>query len=135
MGLFNANFKDVVMKNQYIDCKIRMSRFGWRFKQAQIWLEKAFFDKMKPVVPYRTGQFLSKLEAANAANRGMGQVIASVPPQGRRLYNGINLSTGQPYHWTNPLTQPRWGSWVVQTYGKELKKGVTKILLTGKEWN
>lgn len=135
MGLFNANFKDVVMKNQYIDCQIKMSRFGWRFKQAQIWLEKAFFDKMKPVVPYRTGQFLSKLEAANAANRGMGQVIASVPPQGRRLYNGINLNTGMPYRWTNPLTQPRWGSWVVQTYGKELKKGVTKILLTGKEWN
>lgn len=135
MGLFNADFKDVVMKNQYIDCKIGLSRFGGRFKKAQIWLEKAFFDKMKPVVPYRTGQFLSKLEAANAANRGMGQVIASVPPQGRKLYYGINPNTGMPWHWTNPLTQPMWGSWVIQTYGDELKKGVIKVVLTGKEQN
>lgn len=133
MGLIKPNFKDIVMKDQYMDCKITLSRFGWRFGQAQRWLDKTFMDKMRPVIPYRTGQFLSKLEAANATARGTGKVIASVPPQGRRLYNGVNPATGAPYHWTNPLTQPRWGSWVVQTYGHEMKQGVKNIILTGKE--
>lgn len=133
MGLITPKFKDITMKEEHMACNIKLSKFGWRFEQAQKWLEKSFMEKMRPVIPYRTGKFLSKLEALNASHLGGGKVYTSAPPQGRRLYNGINPNTGMPYHWTNPLTQPRWGSWVVETYGAELKQGVIKVILTGKE--
>ena len=131
MQFFKPEFEDYTMKNQYLEVHVGFGRYGRRFLLAQIWLDRTFMDKMRPVIPYKTGQFLSKIEAANAGGWGMGKIVTSAPPQGRYLYPGIAPS-GKPFNWTNPLTQPRWGSWVAQTYGKEFEDGIRHIILTGR---
>ena len=134
MGLFSGfgpEFRDITMKDQYMTCNIKMSKFGGRFRLAQIWLDRAIMEKMKPVIPYKTGMFLSKIEAANAGGWGMGKVVTAVPPQGRYLYPGIS-PRGKPFNWTNPLTQPMWGDYTIRTYRKEFEDGVRHIVLTGR---
>lgn len=130
-GGMRPDFQDFTMKDQYMTCNIKFSKFGSRFRLAQIWLDRAIMEKMKPVIPYKTGKFLSKIEAANAGGWGMGKVVTAVPPQGRYLYPGIS-PRGKPFNWTNPLTQPRWGQWTVETYRKEFEDGVKHIILTGR---
>ena len=131
MAFFGPTFEDFTMKSEYMTCHIRFSKFGSRFRLAQIWLDRTIMEKMKPVIPYKTGKFLSKIEAANAGGWGMGRVVTAVPPQGRYLYPGIS-PRGKPFNWTNPLTQPRWGQWTVNTYKKEFEDGVKHIILTGR---
>lgn len=131
MAFFEPKVDDITMKSQYMTVNVKLSKYGWRFRQAQIWLDREFMRKMKPVIPYKTGMFLSKIESANAGGWGMGKIVTSVPPQGRYLYPGIAPS-GKPFKWTNPLTQPRWGLWVAQTYKKEFADGCKHIVLTGK---
>lgn len=69
---------------------------------------------------------------ANAGRWGTGEIVTSVPPQGRRLYLGVNPNTGLPYRWTNPLTQPKWGTYTYETYKAEFNSGIKHILLKGK---
>lgn len=132
MALFGANFQDFTYESEYVKANVRFSKFNGRFRLAQIWLDRTFMEKMKPVIPYRTGAFLSRIEAANAGGWGMGRIVTSSPPQGKRLYGGINPASGLPFHWTNPLTQPRWGEWTYQTYKKEFNDGIKHIILTGR---
>lgn len=131
MAFITPSFRDITMEDQYMTCKIGLAKFNGRFRRAQIWLDRTLFEKMTPVVPYKTGAFLSRLRAANAGRWGSGEIVTSVPPQGRRLYGGINPNTGIPFHWTNPLTQPRWGTYTYMTYKAEFVSGIKQILLRG----
>jgi len=131
MAFFGADFQDFTYKSEYVKANVHFSKFGGRFRLAAIWLDRTFMEKMKPVVPYKTGKFLSRLEAANAGGWGMGRIVTSSPPQGRYLYGGISRS-GKPFRWTNPLTQPRWGQWTYQTYQQEFNEGIKHIITTGR---
>lgn len=131
MGIIMPKFEDVTMKTQNLRCKLWFSRFNGRFQLAQIWLDRQMVEKMQPVVPYKTGVFLSKINAANAGKYGSGEVVTAVPPQGRYLYPGINYRTGLPFRWTNPLTQPKWGTYTYETHKSEFKRGVLHILVKG----
>ena len=132
MGFIMPNFKDLTMKTQNMDCKIWFSRFNGRFKMAQIWLDRKMIEKMQPVIPRKTGQFREKINVANVGKWGTGEIVTSVPPQGRYLYPGISFRTGKPFKWTNPLTQPRWGTYTYQTYKSEFNRGIKDILIKGK---
>jgi len=133
MGIFSPmKFEDITMNNRYVHCKVMFSRFNGRFRRAQIWLDRTFMEKMQPVVPYKTGEFLSKINAENAGRWGTGKIVTAVPPQGRYLYPGVNPRTGLPFNWTNPNTQPRWGTYTYNKYLPEFKRGVKHILLKGK---
>ena len=132
MAFVQPNFKDLTMKNQYMTANIGFAKFNGRFRLAQIWLDRKIVERMQPYVPYRTGAFLSRLNAANAGKWGTGEIVTSVPPQGRRLYLGVNPKTGLPYRWTNPQTQPMWGTYTYETYKAEFNRGIKHILLKGK---
>lgn len=132
LGFIRPNFKDITMQNQYITAHIGLAKYGWRFAEAQKWFDRKMLEKMQPVLPRKTGEFREKINAANATRIGTGIIVTSVPPQGRKLYQGFNPRTGIKYNWTNPLTQPRWGTWVYQTYKPELLKGVRQIIIKGK---
>ena len=131
MAFIQPNFQDITMKNQYMTCNIGMAKFNGRFRLAQIWLDRKMMEKMEPVVPYKTGEFLGKIKTANAGKWGSGEIVTSVPPQGRYLYPGVNYRTGRPFHWTNPLTQPRWGSYTYNAYKAEFNRGIRHILVKG----
>lgn len=132
MGFIAPSFKDITMKTQTMECKIGLARFNGNFRRAQIWLDRKLMEKMTPYVPYRTGEFLGKIQTRNAGRYGTGELVTAVPPQGRYLYPGYSPTTGRPFHWTNPLTQPRWGSYTYQTYKAEFNKGVRHVIVTGR---
>ena len=131
MSIIGPNLKDLTMKSQYMKCNVRFARFNGRFRLAQIWLDRKLLERMQPFVPYKTGTFLGKINAENAGKAGTGEIVTSVPPQGRYLYPGIAPS-GRPFNWTNPLTQPKWGTYTYETYRDEFKRGIVHILLKGK---
>ena len=141
MALFDlaTSFKDVTMNERYMKCNIRFSRFIPRFKMAQEWLDREIVKNMKPVVPYKTGKLLNQILMENETLYGTGRIrtvpISPLVPYGRKLYPGINPKTGLPYHWTNPLTQPRWGTYAVQNFKPEYMKGVKQIILKGSKPN
>ena len=132
MAMDSIKFEDVTMKTRQVHAKVFFSRFNGRFRLAQIWLDRKFMEKMQPVVPYKTGKFLSKINAENAGKWGSGVIVVAVPPQGRYLYPGVNPNTGRQFHWTNPKTQPRWGEYTYNTYRTEFHRGVKHIVLKGK---
>lgn len=128
MGLFRPTFEDLTMRTEYMTAIIRLSRYNQRFRRAQEWLDTEIMRRMTPVIPRRTGAFLNRIQAENAGFEGTGTIRVAVPPQGQYLYPGISTS-GRPFRWTNPMTQPRWGSYVVQTYRPELMRGVRDIIM------
>lgn len=127
MGFSNPAFKDITINKGYMKARVRLSVFGGRFKRAQVWLDQEIMKRMAPFVPRRTGAFLSKIQTENASRVGTGKIVTAVPPQGKRLYPGVS-SSGRPFNWTNPQTQPYWGKYTVETYKSELKEGVSRIL-------
>ena len=129
MGFFTPKFEDLTMKTEHMTTHIRLAYFGGRFGRAQRWLNTEIMHKMEPVIPYKTGKFLSRIQQNNRGFENTGSIRVAVPPQGKYLYPGVNFRTGKPFKWTNPKTQPRWGSWVIRTYKPELLKGVKDILL------
>ena len=129
--IFEPDFKDFTLETANLKCHIRFSKFGWRFKDAQKWLEKTIVEKMTPVMPYKTGKLVNTTIQKNASNYGDGFVTTYGMHYGAKLYNGINPKTGEPWHWTNPLTQPFWASYTVQQYKPELVQGVKDIIIKG----
>ena len=136
MGLFSGarpEFEDFTLFTGYLKCRINFSRFGWRFAQAQEWLEQKIVEKMTPVMPRKTGKLIRETIDQNNASLGDGWVKTYGMPYGRKLYGGINPKTGIPWHWTNPSTQPFWAEYTIQNYKPELVSGVTRILLLGEK--
>jgi len=128
MGLFTPTLRDITMRQEHMTAHIGLSFFNGRFRRAQRWIDEEIMRKMEPVMPRRTGIFIAKIKAINMIRAGTGIIQTSVPPQGRRLYGGVNPATGIPYHWTNPNTQPYWGQYVINTYGEELVQGAKRII-------
>ena len=120
--------KDVVLKNDYIKAKVGLIHWNRKFDEAQEWLDRAIMEKARPIIPYKTGQFLGKIEEANGGRYGSGRIIMSAPPQGHYLYRGVSRFSGKPLHYTNPRTVPYWGQFVIRTYKHELKEGVENVL-------
>ena len=131
LDIAKPKFNDLTMSGQYMTYDIGLKKFGGRFRLAQIWLDRRIMQLMRPYVPYKTGQFLAKITAANNGGWGSGKIVTSVPPQGKYLYPGVTKN-GKPFNWTNPKTQPRWGEYTIKTHRKELEDGVKHIILTGK---
>lgn len=128
MGLFDpVAFKDITINKSYMKAHVRLSIFGGKFREAQIWLDQEVMRKMTPYIPRKTGVFLGKIQSENAARVGTGKIVTAVPPQGKKLYPGVSKS-GKPFNWSNPQTQPYWGKYTAQTHNKEFNDGVKKIL-------
>ena len=138
MAFIAPKFQDITMnvigkhEASGITCKIGLAKFNERFRLAQIWLDRKMMEKMTPFVPYKTGAFLGRIQAENAGKWGTGEIVTAVPPQGRYLYPGFHYKTGKPFNWTNPQTQPRWGTYTYQTYKADFNRGIKHILLTGR---
>ena len=131
MAFVEPDFKDITMKTQNMTCNIKMAKFNGRFRRAQIWLDRTLIEKMKPYIPYKTGDFQSRIVQANAGTWGTGEITTAVPPQGKYLYPGISPRTGKPFKWTNPQTQPRWGTFTYQTYKPDFIRGILHIIAKG----
>jgi len=128
---FEPDFQDFTYLSGNLRCNIKFSKFVPRFKKAQQWLEKTIVDKMTPFMPYKTGALVNRTVQENASNYGDGWVKTYGLPYGKKLYGGINPRTGKPWNWTNPLTKPYWGEYVVQQYKYELIGGVKEIIARG----
>ena len=120
--------KDITLETEYMTAKVGLFKWNKKFVEAQEWLDKAIMDKARPIIPYKTGQFLKKIEGENAGRYGSGKIRMSVPPQGRYLYNGISRFSGRPLHYTNPKTVPFWGKFIIREYQHEFKEGVKDVL-------
>lgn len=129
---FDPKFEDITMDTQTIHCNVKLSKFNGRFRLAQIWLDQEFVKKMEPVVPKKTGHLLTTIKTQNFGKRGSGEIVTTALRYGRRLYPGINPRTGLPFHWTNPMTQPRWGTYTYNMYKGDFNRGIKHILLKGK---
>ena len=131
VGLVKPKYEDITMERGFLTCYIGLSKYGWRFKKAQEWLDREIMRKMEPIMPRKTGNLINRTKEINETFAGSGIVktySALFANYGHRLYPGVNPKTGKPYHWTNPKTQPYWGQYVVRTYQHELKKGVEDII-------
>lgn len=128
MRLYSVTFKDIDIDTLEMKAHVRLSQFGGRFQKAQTWLDKQVSIRMTPFVPRKTGDFLRRIQNYNSSRIGTGVIVVAVPPQGKKLYPGVSKS-GKPYKWSNPETQPYWGQYTMQTYGKELNEGVKRIIL------
>ncbi len=131
MAILGPTFKDLTMKDQFMTCNIHFARFNGNFRRAQIWFDRTLVEKMQPFVPRKTGEYLRKINQENAGKWGTGKIVTTVPPQGKRLYPGINPNTGRPFHWTNPNTQPRWGTYTYERYKADFLKGIRHIIVKG----
>lgn len=131
MALFNGlgpDFEDFTYLSGNFKCKVHFSQYGFRFKRAQEWLEKTFVEKMIEVMPRKTGALINRTVQKNAANYTDGWIETIGLDYGKKLYGGINPSTGKPWNWTNPATQPYWGEYTAQQYKPELVQGVKDIV-------
>jgi hypothetical protein len=134
MSIFDGakpEFEDFTYLSGAVRCKIRFSKYGWRFRKAQEWLEKSFVDRMVTFMPRKTGALINRTIQVNARSYSDGHVETYGLDYGKKLYSGINPATGKPWHWTNPSTRPYWGEYVIRTYGQELSQGVKDIILRG----
>lgn len=132
MGLFDSvAYRDVDMSNKTgtVKAKVRLSVFGGRFKEAQIWLDNRINLDMMPYIPFRTGRLQGAINAKNNIARGTGNIVVYTLPYGRKVYSGLNEKTGKPLHYTNPLTTPHWFDTVKAVHGEEWKRGVREIIL------
>ena len=134
MAIFNGfqpDFEDFTYLSGNLRCHVKFSKFVPRFKKAQAWLEKTIVEKMTPVMPYKTGALVNRTIQENASNYGDGFVKTYGLSYGEKLYGGVNPKSGEPWHWTNPLTQPYWGEYVIRQYKPELVQGVKDIIIHG----
>ena len=132
MGLFDhIGFKDVDFKSPEgkVTAHVGLSKFGGRFKEAQIWLANRIDMDMMPYIPFKTGRLQGAIHNRNNVQRGTGKITVYTLSYGRKLYYGINPRTGQPFHYTNPLTTPRWFDTVKAIHGNEWKRGVREIIM------
>jgi len=126
-GFVPLHVKDESMKYKYFTCKIMFSRFNKKFQEGQKYLDSKLLEFMQPVIPYRTGVFRSRINAANVTRIGTGKLVVTMPPQGRMLYRGISKS-GKKIRYTNPLSVPNWGTAVWRQRKPEIMKGVKETI-------
>lgn len=120
-------YRDIDMRMSNLTAHVNLGKYGPRAEKAQRWLESEIVRKMIPVMPRKTGNLLGEIQSVNSVLNGSGRVRVA-QSYGVYLYSGVSKKSGKPFNWTNPQTQPRWGHYVLETYGPELKKGVNDIL-------
>lgn len=124
-----TNLQDIKIQDGDITAQLGLSRFNEKIENAQRWVENEFVKKMLPVMPRKTGNLIGVIQSENSVTAGDEEVIVS-KIYGNALYEGLS-KYGKPFNWTNPMTQPRWGHYVYDTYKQELMDGVRKILMEG----
>lgn len=126
----SIRYKDVDWKSPAgsVKAKVSFSKFGGRFKEAQIWLDNQINLDMMPYIPFRTGRLQGAISTENDRRRGTGDIVVYALPYGRWLYGGINTKTGNPIHYTNPLTTPKWFETVRAIHEDEWIRGVKDII-------
>ena len=132
MGFFdNIRYRDIDWRSPEgtVRAHVNLSQFGGRFKEAQIWLDNRINLDMMPYIPFKTGREQGAINARNNVYRGTGKIVAYTLSYGRQLYSGKNAKTGQPIHYTNPLTTPRWFDTVRAAHENEWKRGVREIIM------
>ena len=45
-----VHFEDLTVKNRYLTCKVALSRFNPKFKEAQRWLDQTTMQYMIPII-------------------------------------------------------------------------------------
>ena len=126
-----VRFEDLTMEDKFVSCKVKFSIFTPRRREAQQWLDRQIIMDMKPLTPYRTGNFRGHWSAVNNAKIGTGQLVATLMPYGKYLYHGVTRG-GNPTHYTNPKTTPYWFNTAKLMHEKEWRAGVERIIKGGK---
>lgn len=81
-------FKDLHIKKDGVELKLKMGRIAKNFNKAQYALDSAVMTSMVPYMPHRDGSFIQRTRAESASMAGMGKVVAAAGPFGRYLYEG-----------------------------------------------
>lgn len=93
----NPKIPDIVIEDA-IKIKLPTSKLNKRLQKAQIDLEVAIAEDIKPYMPILTGNMLQRTQAINASNLGSGVVTIAPAPYGRYLYEGkvmVDAETGK----------------------------------------
>lgn len=88
---------DIVIEDA-IKIKLNTSKYNKKLQEAQIKLEMAIAEDIKPYMPMVTGNFIQRTQAYNSAMLGSGRVMIAPAPYGRYLYEGkvmVDASTGK----------------------------------------
>ena len=129
MNFFNPSFQDIDVKSREgnIQAHVKLSKFGWRFKEAQIWLDRQMMLDMQPYIAFKTGRLQQAITTKNNIFAGTGKLVVYTLPYGRGVYLGIT-KTGKPMHYSNPLTTPRYFDNVKRIYRDNWNRGVKDII-------
>jgi hypothetical protein len=129
--------KDIDIRTETLNAHISMEKYGDRADKAERWVEAEIVRKMLPVMPRKKGNLLGIIQSYNSVINGSG-VVRAAQDYGVYLYEGYRtVKNGDsekqiPFNWTNPMTQPRWGHYAIETNKESLRRGVKRIML-GKE--
>lgn len=129
MGFFDPSFQDinVTSKEGSVRARVRLSKFGWRFKEAQIYLDRQMMLDMQPYIPFRTGDLQRAITTKNNILAGSGKLVVYTLPYGRYVYLGVTNS-GKQMQYTNPLTTPRYFDNVKRIYRSNWTRAVRDII-------
>ena len=129
MNFFNPIYQDVdvTSKDGAVHAKVRLSKLGWRFKEAQIQLDRQIMLDMQPYIPFKTGDMQRAITTKNNILAGSGKIVVYTLPYGRKVYLGITES-GKPMHYSNPLTTPRYFDTVKRIYRSNWNRTAKDII-------
>lgn len=119
--------KGIDVNTPEMKAHVDLAKYGDRADQAQRWAEAEVVRKMLPIMPRKTGNLVGIIQSYNSVINGSG-VVRAAQEYGVPLYSGVSKS-GRPFNWTNPSTVPRWGHYTVETYKKDIIRGVKNIML------
>lgn len=94
------HFKGFSVVQGDIKVDINLSRFKKQYQDAQFKLDTMVFDSMEKFMPMDEGNWLNTTRIMSKSFAGTGIVVAAAPPQGRFLYEGLNMvdeTTGSPF--------------------------------------
>lgn len=135
MGFFNGiTWKDITAKGYSgnVRATVKLGWLGFRFREAQIWLDRQIMLDMQPYIAFKTGKLQGAITTRNNVYAGTGQVLIYTLPYGRRIYYGWTPS-GRPMNYSNPLTTPRWFDTVKARYMNVWERGCRDIILGRKK--
>lgn len=119
--------EDIDIRTETLNAHISMEKYGDRADEAERWVEAEIVRRMLPVMPRKTGNLIGVIQSYNSVINGSG-VVRAAQDYGTYLYSGLTRK-GTPFKWTNPVTQPRWGHYTIETNKEALRRGVKNIML------
>lgn len=94
-------------------------------------LKERMMADIEPIMPRRTGAFISDTKAENKSASRTEFVAAPNRPYTEYLWNGVR-GDGTPIHWTNPNTEPRWFESAMNEHREEWLQLVKETIINGK---